>query len=260
MRPKAYLFDLDGTIYRGNEPTPHAAETLGEIRKRGACIRFLTNNSGADPQFIAEKLRGMKIGAEPSEVITSGMAAARYLASKNLKRLFVIGEPGLVRMLRSHDLIVANAEEDGTVRAEETGPYDAVVCGICHTFTYDLLNAALQAIRNGAAFVATNTDATYPVENGREEPGAGALVTALQTCSGIEPHICGKPKPDMILMALESCGVGPNDALVVGDRLDTDIASADAAGTPSMLVLTGVTLETNKSNSIRDLGELLLGS
>jgi 4-nitrophenyl phosphatase len=93
-----------------------------------------------------------------------------------------------------------------------------------------LLNAALQAIRNGAEFVATNADATYPVENGREEPGAGALVEALRTCSGVEPHVCGKPKPDMIYMALESCEVSAREALVIGDRVDTDIESANAAG------------------------------
>ena len=256
MPTKAYLFDLDGTIYRGNEPTPHAAETLIELRKRGACIRFLTNNSGADPQRIAEKLRGMKIEAEPSEVVTSGMAAARYIGSKNLKRLFVIGEPGLVRMLRSNELIVANAGDDQVARPEENGPYDAVVCGICRSFTYDHLNAALQAIRNGADFVATNTDATYPVENGREEPGAGALVAALQTCSGVEPYVCGKPKPDMVLMALESCGVGREEALVIGDRTDTDIAAANAAGVKSVLVLTGVS--KSDLNAIPDLSHLLL--
>src|SRR6185436_14189677 len=115
---QAYFFDLDGTIYRGNEPMPHAPETLSELRNRGACIRFLTNNSGADPQLIAEKLRRMNIEAEPDEVVTSGMAAAHYLANNNQKKLFVIGEPGLVRILRNSGLDVANAGEDGVVRPE----------------------------------------------------------------------------------------------------------------------------------------------
>ena len=260
MSFKAYFFDLDGTVYRGSEPTPHAQETLAELRTRGACIRFLTNNSGADPQLVAEKLRGIKIEAEPSEVVTSGMAAARYLTAKAMKRLFVIGEPGLVRILRSNQLVVANADDDEVVRADEDGPYDAVVCGICRSFTYDHLNASLQAIRNGAAFVATNTDATYPVENGREEPGAGALVAALQTCSGVQPHTCGKPKPDMIFMALESCGVEPKEVLVIGDRVDTDIAAADAAGVPSVLVLTGVSKSAAEGVcTIRDLREIIKG-
>lgn len=255
---KAYLFDLDGTVYRGSEPIPNAAETLTEIRKRGACIRFLTNNSGADPEVIAQKLRGMGIEAHPEEVVTSGMAAARYLTKQSRNRLFVIGEPGLVRTLRKHSFEVANAGNDEIVRPEKNGPYDAVVCGICRSFTYDLLNAALQAIRSGAEFVATNADATYPIEGGREQPGSGALVAALQTCSGIEPHVCGKPKPDMILMALESCRVKQEEALLVGDRIDTDIAAANAAGVHSVLVMTGVsTFAEEGIHRIRDLSELL---
>ena len=154
----------------------------------------------------------------------------------------------------------ANAGDDGVVRAEENGQYDAVVCGICRSFSYGLLNTALQAIRNGAEFVATNTDATYPVENGREEPGAGALAAALQTCSGVEPYVCGKPRPDMILMALESCEVGLEEALVVGDRLDTDMAAANAAGVTSRLVLTGVSgSDQGAPRSLKNLKELLEG-
>lgn len=255
---KAYLFDLDGTVYRGSEPTAYAAETLAEIRARGARIRFLTNNSGADPEVIAQKLKSMGIEAHPEEVVTSGMAAARYLTNQNLRRLFVIGEPGLVRTLRKHGLEVANADQDEVVRPDENGPYDAVVCGICRGFTYDLLNAALQAIRGGAEFVATNADATYPIEGGKERPGAGAIVAALQTCSGVRPHICGKPQPDMVLMALESCGAKPEEALLVGDRMDTDIAAAKAAGVQSVLVMTGVSKFAPEGiETIQDLSELL---
>lgn len=273
---KAYLFDLDGTIYRGNEQTPHAAETLTELRKRGALMRFLTNNSGADPDPICEKLKRMGIEAHPEEVVTSGMAAAAFLQGQALKRasdtaqkgainvrraygrLFVIGEPGLVRILRKNGLEVANADTDELVRPDENGPYDAVVCGICRSFTYDLLNAALQAIRGGAEFVATNADATYPIECGKEQPGAGAIVAALQTCSGVEPRICGKPQPDMVFMALESCGANRAKALLVGDRMDTDIAAAKAAGVQSVLVMTGVSKFAPEGiETIQDLSELL---
>jgi len=243
MRPKAYLFDLDGTLYLGSEPIPGAAETLTALRNGGAAIRFLTNNSGATAEGTACKLVGMGIGAEAGEVITSGMAAAAYLSRKGWKDLFVIGEPGLVEVLQQRGFNVANADPQGRVAPMELAQVDAVVCGICRSFTYGLLSAGLQAILSGAAFVATNPDATYPMEGGRLEPGAGSLVAALRTCSGVEPFVAGKPGPDMVELALADLGMRADEALLVGDRLDTDIAAANAAGVLSVLVLTGVTAE-----------------
>jgi 4-nitrophenyl phosphatase len=257
MRYKAYLFDLDGTLYRGDHPFPHAAETLAKLRQNGSAIRFLTNNSGTTTQAVATKLVRMGIEAEQGEVLTSGMAAAAHLVRENLRKLFVIGEPGLVEVLREQHLEVANADPEGYVKPKEGDSYDAVVCGICRGFTYWLMNAAFQAIRAGAQFVATNPDPTYPMENGRLEPGAGTLVSAVQTCSGVRPYMAGKPQPDMVLLALDSCGVKAADALVVGDRIDTDIEAAKAAGCPSALVLGGVTEEAEGIVAIHDLRELL---
>lgn len=258
MRLRAYLFDLDGTLYRGSEAIPDAAETLGTLREGGAAIRFLTNNSGATPAGIAQKLGGMGIQATPGEVVTSGMAAAAYLASRAWYELFVIGEPGLVEVLRERGFSVVNADPEGRVFALEPAPCQAVVSGICRSFTYDLLSSGLQAILAGAAFVATNPDATYPMEGGRLEPGAGSLVAALRSCSGVKPYVAGKPSPDMVRLALADCGVPAEEALLVGDRVDTDIAAADAAGCRAALVLTGVTLTPPSGvAAIKNLAELL---
>jgi HAD superfamily hydrolase (TIGR01450 family) len=102
------------------------------------------------------------------------------------------------------------------------------------------MSTAMQRIRGGQRFVATNSDSTYPMEGGRLIPGAGSIVAAIRTCSEQEPFVVGKPNPYMVTMALEGAGVRPSEALVVGDRLDTDIASGIAAGCPTHLVLTGV--------------------
>lgn len=258
MSFQAYFFDLDGTLYRGAEPIPHAADCLRRLRGRGAQIRFLTNNSGATPESVAQKLTAMDIPASPEEVVTSGMAAASYCRDKGLRRLFVIGEPGLLNVLAEAGLTVVNARRDGCgVEPEESAPADAVVNGICRKFTYDLLNAALQHLLRGAAFVATNPDPTYPMEAGRLEPGAGSLVAALRTAAGREPYVAGKPQPDMVNLALESCGISAPEALVIGDRIDTDIAAGEAAGCETLLVLTGVTASTSDQvHAIRDLSQL----
>lgn len=258
MSFRAYFFDLDGTLYRGAEPIPHAADCLRRLRGRGAKIRFLTNNSGATPDDVARKLSNMDMPASSHEVITSGMAAASYCRHNGLKRLFVVGEPGLVQVLSGAGLTVVNARADGSgVEPAEDVLADAVVNGICRQFTYDLLNAALQHLLRGASFVATNPDPTYPMEAGRLEPGAGSLVAALRTAAGRDPYVAGKPQPDMVRLALESCEVSPTEALVIGDRIDTDVAAGEAAGCRTLLVMTGVTADSSRQiGAIRDLREL----
>jgi 4-nitrophenyl phosphatase len=153
---------------------------------------------------------------------------------------------------------VANAGDDGVVGCGATGTVDAVVCGICRSFTYALLDASLQQLLSGAGFIATNPDATYPLEGGRLQPGAGSLVAALKTCAGRAPTVAGKPAPRMVEMALRTLGVRPQRALVVGDRPDTDLAAGQAAGCDAVLVLTGVTRNAPTDQSaIEDLRGLL---
>jgi 4-nitrophenyl phosphatase len=230
MTHKAYLFDLDGTLFRGEEVIPEAVRTVTELHRRGAIIRYLTNNSSQTREFFAQKLRAMGYPAEPEEVYTSGLGTAKYLAHEKLTRVFVVGEPGLVEILESHGITVCSADQ----------PLDAVVVGLCRTFSYDLMNDAMQLIRGGAKFVATNPDTTYPVEGHRLIPGSGSIVAAVQACVETEPFVVGKPNPFLVELVLEEWNLRKEDVLVVGDRDDTDLESGRRAGCPTFLVLTGV--------------------
>jgi 4-nitrophenyl phosphatase len=242
-----YILDLDGTLYRGNEPVPGAAEAMAELRRRGKAVRFVTNNSRATRSWVVEKLARMDIVASPEEVLSSGIAAARLLARRGWHRAFLVGEPGLFESVRDEGVRAVNASPNLEALSISDERADAVLVGICRSFTYDLLNGALQQVLAGARFVATNTDATYPVEGGRVVPGAGAIVASLQTCSGIAPIVVGKPEPLMLEMILEETGCDKSQVLVVGDRIETDIEWGRRAGCPTHLVLTGVTHEAPPS-------------
>ena len=235
-----YIFDLDGTLYRGDEAILHAPEAVSELKASGSTIRYLTNNSGQTREFFLAKLQRMGFPAELGEIESTANGSAHYLLSKHIGSVYVVGEPGLVETLRSAGLTVVNADEHGVVSPSGLDS-QAVLVGICRQFTYDLMRGAMDRIRAGQIFVATNADPTYPLEGDRLIPGAGSIVAAVRTCSEQEPFIVGKPNPFLINLILEETGVAPADALVVGDRVDTDILSGQRANCPTHLVLTGVT-------------------
>ncbi len=236
---RAYAFDLDGTLFRGNEPIPHAVETLAELRRRGALVRYVTNNSSQTRAFYVSKLTKMGFEAAPHEVYSSATGTASTLAEWGLKTAYVVGGPGLVETLRGSGVEVVNADASGAV-GKDGATAEAVVVGICLAFTYDLLRGAMNQIRNGGRFVATNRDATYPLEGGQFMPGAGSLVAAVATCSGVESFTVGKPNPYLMELVCRELGLPAPEVLVVGDRLDTDIECGVRAGCDTHLVLTGV--------------------
>lgn len=222
-----YIFDLDGTLFRGEEAIPGAADALRRLRARGAQLRYLTNNSTRSQSFYANKLSELGFEVDPSEVFSSGLGTALYLRGQGIETAFVVGEDGLKQTLTGHG-----------IREEFLTP-EAVVVGLCRSFTYDLMNEAMQLIRKGARFVATNADATYPVEGGAFIPGSGSVVAAIQTCSETDPFVVGKPNPFLVELVLKDLQLPPDQVLVVGDRMDTDIESGRRAGCPTCLVLTG---------------------
>ena len=236
-----YILDLDGTIYRGSQALPHAVQVVAKLRKRGAKVRFLTNNSGQTRRFYFQKLQQMGFQVEENEIYSSAIGTATYCTDNGLRSLFVVGEQGLVETLRSSKLVVANADDDHRVQAKDNVDADAVVTGICKSFNYDLLSAAMQCIRRGGRFIATNTDATYPLEDDVLIPGAGAIVSSIQTCSGEEPFVVGKPNPFLLELVMRDAGIAASETLVVGDRYETDIESGIRAGCDTHLVLTGIT-------------------
>ncbi len=243
------IFDLDGTLYRGEEPVPGAAETVRGLRDRGALVRFFTNNSTRTPEAAAAKLTRLGIEADPSEVVTSAIGAAQYCRDEGLRRVYAIGEEGLFEVLR----------RAGLELTEDLAP-DAVVLGYCRGFTYDRLNEAMQRVLRGARLIATNADPSYPEAEGRLIPGTGAWVAALERCSGASAFVAGKPNPHLVRLLLEETGFEPSEAIVVGDRVDTDLECGRRAGCATALVLTGVTNEPPPGQrTLRSLTELLDG-
>lgn len=236
-----YVFDLDGTLFRGETVLPGAADAVERLRSEGAKIRYLTNNASQLLSTYEEKLRRMGFTVQPGETYSSASGTAAYLREAGVRSVVAIGEPGMVATLREVADVV-NADAAGMVAP---GPFeaDAAVVGLCRQFTYDLMNGAMQAIRGGARFIATNEDLTYPLEGGRLIPGAGSLVAAVRACSGTQPFVVGKPNPFLAHLIARDAGVPVAEMLMVGDRLDTDIACGQAAGAPVHLVLTGVTAE-----------------
>ncbi|MEW6203293.1 MAG: HAD-IIA family hydrolase, partial [bacterium] len=191
------VFDLDGVIYRGNEVLPSVVDTLAEIRRRDIMVRFLTNNSTKSRKSYSEKMRKMGINAQESEIVSSPYATAWYLrkhASKNTK-VYMIGEDGLREELKDVCTIV---DEEHYHLAEY------VVVGLDMEFTYKKLSSAASAIHNGAKFIATNKDPTYPDSGGTTIPGGGAIVAAVETATGVKPLLIGKPEPLMMELLLDT--------------------------------------------------------
>jgi HAD superfamily hydrolase (TIGR01457 family) len=227
-RYDAFLFDLDGVLYRGDRPVPGAVDTVARLRAAGRAVVFMTNNSARTPESVAKRLREMGFEADPREVVTSAQVTAELLAGRGGGSAFVIGEEGVRTALTASGLDVLDGEPD---RA------DHVVVGWDRGVTYDRLRRACLLVERGAGLVATNGDASYPAPDGLW-PGAGALLSVITTTTGAMPEIVGKPHAPMFEAARERSG--SSAPLVVGDRLDTDVAGAAALGIDSLLVLTGI--------------------
>ncbi|MFN2640853.1 MAG: HAD-IIA family hydrolase [Actinomycetota bacterium] len=229
-----FVLDLDGVLWRGERAIPNAPETVSSLRDSSKTVLYVTNNSGASPAAVAEKLAAMGAPAGANDVITSATAASllieRTIPAIRGRVAYVIGGPGLIEAMEGLGLRI--------VEGKDADDASLVIVGIDKKLTYDKLRHATRAIRAGATFIATNTDPTLPAADGLW-PGAGAIVAALRTATGVEPLVAGKPHMPMLDVARERLGSAP--ALVVGDRVDTDVLGAQAAGWPSALVLTGAT-------------------
>ena len=237
-RYDAFLFDLDGVLYRGASPVPHASASLARLRGLGKGVAFVTNNSGRLPSKVAERLRAVGVDAAPDEVETSALTTASILASRGVRRVFVVGEDGLVGALTDAGVEVMAGDPDAV---------DAVVVGWDRAADYAKLRTASVLVQRGATLIATNPDPSFPAADGTAWPGAGALLAAIETTTGVRGEVIGKPFPPVLRAALERAGGAR--PLVVGDRLDTDIAGAVGLGWDSMLVLTGISTRHDLSSS-----------
>jgi len=220
--------DLDGVIWRGDEPIVGAAAGIAALRGSGLRVAFLSNNSSQVVADVVAKLGRMGIEAAPPDVFTSARAAADLLVGDlpSGSRVLVCAGPGVVEALTAAGFA-----------AVYDRPAAAVVVGFHQDFDFAGLTRAADAVRDGARFVATNRDATYPIPGGLV-PGAGAIVAAVVTASGREPEVAGKPSAPTVAMVQRELGTR---GVMIGDRPSTDGALADALGWPFALVLSGVT-------------------
>lgn len=221
------VFDLDGVLFRGDQPVAGAGEVLRVLAAAGVELRFATNNATGLAEEVAAAInRRTGFPASAGDVVTSGMATAAYLAG-SVDAAYVVGATSLVTTL----------ERGGVVTTEDWRAADAVVVGLDRGLTYRRLADATRAVRGGARLVATNSDPTFPAADGLL-PGAGAIVAAVETATGAAAEVCGKPHDPMARLLGARVGHGP--VLVVGDRIDTDIELGRRLGWATALVLTGV--------------------
>jgi glycerol 3-phosphatase-2 len=225
-----FVLDLDGCVWIGDEPTPGALEALEELRNAGKRVAYATNDPRSATEDYVARLWKMGVKASLRDVVTVGGAVQHLLAeTRGGRTAFVIGTASLRKHVADAGCRLLNGT-DLASRAE------LVVVGGTEEFVYDDLRHAALAVRRGADFLATARDPTYPQPDGLW-PGTGAILAAVEVASGRTAEIVGKPEPQLMLTALDRLGEGRT--LVVGDRIDTDLGAAAAAGLDAALVLTG---------------------
>lgn len=234
---KALILDMDGVLWRGDRPIGDLPAIFTSLKKRGYGVVLATNNATLSVADYLAKIRGFGVDLEEWQIVNSSQAAGHYLAQRfpEKGKVFIIGESGLVSTLSSFGFELAERE------------VLAVVAGMDRDLTYDKLRKATLLIRGGALFIGTNPDRTYPMPEGLV-PGAGAILAAIEAATDTPPIVVGKPAPEMYRVALERLQVEPEQALVVGDRLETDIAGAQKLGCRTALVLSGVTSKMDAHN------------
>lgn len=234
---RSLVIDMDGVLWHGDTALPGIGELFAALHSLGLPFVLATNNATNTPQQYVEKLARFGVAVTAEQVITSPVATVGYLQEHFPARtvVYTVGEIGLTQTLKEAGFEVIGPEE---VRAGQTAP--VVVGGLVRqSLTYELLAMGALLVRQGAAFVATNYDLTLPTELG-ELPGAGSVLSVIARASGVEPTVIGKPFPTMFVESARRLGTRPEETLMVGDRLDTDIDGAQAAGLKTALVLTGV--------------------
>jgi NagD protein len=231
---KGFIFDLDGTVYVSDQLIPDADRVIQLIREKGRKVVFLSNKPIQTREDYASKLTRLGIPTQADEVINSTFVMTNYLKKiAPQARLFVIGEPPFIEELKRAGFQITDVPKE----------IDYVVVAFDRAFDYGKLNIAFQAIKSGAHFVATNPDRTCPVEGG-EIPDCAGMIAAIEAVTEKKVEvIVGKPSPLMIQTVLDVLGLRPEDCILIGDRIETDIKMGKEAGIATGIVLTGVTDE-----------------
>lgn len=228
-KKRGILCDMDGVIYHGNVLLPGAREFVAGVTGRGLRFLFLTNSSERLPRELREKLLRLGVDADETCFYSSAMATAAFLASQHPGgSAYVIGQPGLINALYAAGFSMNDVNPD------------YVVVGETPNYTYETMKKAVHLVGKGAKLIGTNPDIAGPAENGII-PACGALVAPIELVTGVKAYFVGKPNPLMMRTALARLGCGPEDALIIGDRMDTDIIAGIESGIETVLVLSGVT-------------------
>ena len=225
---KGFICDMDGVLYHGNKVLDGAIEFIKWLQDNNKNYLFLTNNSGLTTKELSQKLQRLGIEVSEDHFYTSALATAEFLKKQSPNcSAYVIGEAGLL-----------NALYDAGITMNDVNP-DYVVVGEGRTYSYDALVKAVNLVRNGSKLIGSNSDISGNIENGII-PACKALITPIEIATGKQAYFCGKPNPLMMRTGLKLLGCHSDEAVIIGDRMDTDIIAGTESGIDTVLVLTGV--------------------
>lgn len=238
---KGLILDMDGVLWRGKQPIGDLPKIFDLIAKMGLRAAAVTNNATTSIEEYQQKFSEFGIPIERERIVTSATVSVSYMQNHFAQGtpVYVVGSPSLMEMVRTAGFRVTNAEQPEISKI--------VIAGMDRQLSYERIDIASRLIRNGACFIATNNDATFPVPGGLQ-PGAGVTIAAIQTASGVTPMVMGKPQPYPYQTALRRLQLDAAEVMGVGDRLSTDIAGAQAAGCLSGFVCSGVDTRTDAEN------------
>ncbi|MCO6452958.1 MAG: HAD-IIA family hydrolase [Caldilineales bacterium] len=236
---KVWLIDMDGVVYRGSEPLPGAAAFIAALQETKTPFLFLTNNATKTPDQSLDRLARMDINVSEREIFTSALATAAYLCRHYPppQNVVVVGGQGIRVALTDAGYNLASSADEA----------DLVVSALDQSVTYAHLAEATLAINRGCPWIATNADPSLPSERG-DLPGAGAIIALLAAATGRDPLVIGKPETGIFTQALAQLRAAPGEAVMLGDRLTTDILGGHNAGLMTMCVLTGIATQTDAEN------------
>lgn len=233
MSKKSYLIDMDGVLVRGRTPIPGAQEFIARLIETETPFLILTNNPMYTPRDLQYRLETQGLKLPDGHLYTAAMATAQFLADQRPNgKAFAIGESGLTTALHDVGYVLTSVDPD------------YVVLGETNSYQFEEITRAIRMIVGGARFVATNPDTSGPTERGIQ-PACGAMAALIEAVTNVHPYFIGKPNPLMMRNALNFLGSHSEDTIMVGDRMDTDIIGGTEAGMETILVLTGVTNESD---------------
>lgn len=228
---KGFICDMDGVIYHGNKVLPGVKEFIDWLQQEQKEYLFLTNNSGMTPRELHQKLKRMGLEVPEEHFYTSALSTAEFLKTQAPGcSVYAIGEAGLL-----------NALYDAGITMNDVNP-EYVVVGEGRTYSLDTLTKAVNLVLHGAKLIGANSDLSGPIENGIA-PACRALISPIEMATGKNAYFCGKPNPLMMRTGLRMLGCHSEEAVIIGDRMDTDIIAGTESGIDTVLVLSGVSSE-----------------